>query len=225
MLSVLLVIATEVSAEIYKYVDEKGILHFTDIPPVKGKYEKMKLYGNIPLEVSAKKKNKGKYSQFQLNSDRLPYVEHIQEVAQKYNLNPDLVKAIIKVESNYNPNAISPKGAQGLMQLMPGTAKRFGVNNPFDPQENIVGGVKYLRFLYDLFQGDLELVLAGYNAGEQRVIEHKNRIPPIVETQQYVERVLNLSGLSSLTFKFSEPIYRYVDKNGVLIFTNIPKIR
>jgi len=155
---------------------------------------------------------------------RVPYLEHIDEMARKYQIDPNLVKAIIKVESNYNPNAISPKGAQGLMQLMPGTAKRFGVSDPFDPQENILGGVKYLRFLFDLF-GDLKLVLAGYNAGEQRVLQHGNNVPPIAETQNYVARVLNLSGLSPAFIKFSEPIYRFIDKNGVLTFTNIPRIK
>ncbi|HWP46179.1 MAG TPA: lytic transglycosylase domain-containing protein [Candidatus Limnocylindrales bacterium] len=154
-----------------------------------------------------------------------PYKEHIEEMAQKYKINPDLVKAIIKVESNYNPKAVSPKGAQGLMQLMPETAKRFGVNDPFDPHENIAGGIKYLRFLWDLFGGDLKLVLAGYNAGEQRVVQYGNNVPPITETQNYVQKVLSLSGLSSTFARFSEPIYRFVDKNGVLTFTNIPRLK
>jgi hypothetical protein len=161
----------------------------------------------------------------EIGSASLPYKEHIEEMAQKYKINPDLVKAIIKVESNYNPKAISPKGAQGLMQLMPETAKRFGVIDPFDPHENIAGGIKYLRFLWDLFGGDLKLVLAGYNAGEQRVVQYGNNVPPITETQNYVQKVLSLSGLSSTFARFSEPIYRFIDKNGVLTFTNIPKFK
>jgi hypothetical protein len=153
------------------------------------------------------------------------YGDHIQEVAKRYNIDPDLIRAIIKVESNYNPKAVSYKGAQGLMQLMPGTARRFGVNDPFDPQENIAGGAKYLRFLWDLFEGDLRLVLAGYNAGEQNVIRHGNAVPPFAETRGYVDRVLSLAGISAAAMKLSEPIYRYIDKNGVLTFTNIPRLK
>ena len=98
--------------------------------------------------------------------------------------------AIIHVESRFNPRAISPAGARGIMQLIPSTAKRFGVRNIYDPVENIEGGLKYLRYLYDTFENPY-LAIAGYNAGEQNVIKHGG-IPPFLETQNYVQRVVSV---------------------------------
>ncbi len=112
----------------------------------------------------------------------------VQDAARRHGISPLLVHSVIHVESSYNPYAVSPKGAQGLMQLIPSTARRFGVVNVFNPQENIEGGARYLRHLTDLFRGDLRLVLAAYNAGEGAVFKH-NWIPPFRETQDYVVRV------------------------------------
>jgi hypothetical protein len=111
----------------------------------------------------------------------------VEEAARSHRVDPDLIHSVIKVESNYNPYAISPKGAEGLMQLIPATAKRFGVSNSFDPKQNIEAGVKYLRYLQDLF-GDDRLALAAYNAGEGAVMKY-GWIPPYKETQEYVEKV------------------------------------
>jgi soluble lytic murein transglycosylase-like protein len=111
----------------------------------------------------------------------------IEDAARAYNLDPELIDSVIEVESKYNPYAISPKGAQGLMQLMPDTARRFGVKNVFDPKENVEAGVKYLRFLEDTFQDD-RLAIAAYNAGERAVAKYGD-VPPYKETVEYVKRV------------------------------------
>jgi len=113
----------------------------------------------------------------------------VEKAARKYEIDPLLVHSVIQVESNYNPYALSSKGAQGLMQLMPDTALRFGVQNTFDVKENIEGGVKYLRFLTDLFPHDTRLAVAAYNAGEGAVWKYNNTIPPYRETEQYVNKV------------------------------------
>ena len=113
----------------------------------------------------------------------------VEKTARKYDVDPLLVHSVIEVESNYNPYALSPKGAQGLMQLMPGTARRFGVRNTFDAKDNIEGGVKYLRFLTSLFPNDTRLAVAAYNAGEGAVWKYNNNIPPYRETEQYVYKV------------------------------------
>lgn len=117
-------------------------------------------------------------------------IDHIiKEYSKRYNLPQALVKAVIKAESNFNPRAISRAGAMGLMQLMPQTAKELGVKDPFDPEENIAGGTRYLRGLLDQFGNDLTLALAAYNAGPERV-RSAGGIPNITETRQYIERVL-----------------------------------
>ncbi len=114
----------------------------------------------------------------------------IAEAARLYQLPPDFVRAVVKVESNFNPNAVSRTGACGLMQLMPGTARSMGVVNPFDPRQNIFGGTRYLRFLANTFSGDLVLTVAAYNAGEGAVQRYRG-VPPYDETRRYVQRVLH----------------------------------
>jgi soluble lytic murein transglycosylase-like protein len=130
----------------------------------------------------------------------------IHAAASTYNVSTDLIKAVISVESEFDQWAVSSKGAQGLMQLMPGTAARFGVLDPFNARQNIFGGVQFLRFLLDLFQGDVALAVAGYNAGENAVTRFKG-IPPYRETQGYVRKVQGLlsSGLDSLRATFYTP--------------------
>jgi soluble lytic murein transglycosylase-like protein len=119
----------------------------------------------------------------------------VRELAPGYRLNPELVLAVIEVESNFNPRARSPKSAQGLMQLIPATARRFGVSDPWDAHQNLKGGMAYLRWLLDHFQGDLKLALAGYNAGEKAVKRHGG-VPPYTETRNYVKKVARVLGVS-----------------------------
>jgi soluble lytic murein transglycosylase-like protein len=114
----------------------------------------------------------------------------IERVAQMQGLDPWLLHAVIRAESAYNPLAVSPKGAKGLMQLMPATAMRYGVQNPWDPEENVSAGARYLRDLLGLFGDDVELAVAAYNAGEGSVLKFGRKVPPFEETQDYVSKVL-----------------------------------
>jgi soluble lytic murein transglycosylase-like protein len=120
----------------------------------------------------------------------------IQEHAERQSLRPELVRAVIQVESGFNPRALSPKGAMGLMQLMPATARSLGVNNPWDPAQNIRGGTDYLRRLLDEYDGNEELALAAYNAGSGAVAKYGRRIPPYRETRDYVRKVGAAAGES-----------------------------
>jgi soluble lytic murein transglycosylase-like protein len=154
----------------------------------------------------------------------------VEQSASRFQVDPDLVKAVIRVESGFDAKAVSSKGAMGLMQLIPATAQRFGVANPFDPKQNIEGGVNYLKHLLDLFGGDLNLSLAAYNAGEHTV-QRSGGIPAIPETQNYVRRVTSIyqtgdaptPASSKTTTKEppKAPITRYVDEYGVVHFTNV----
>ena len=158
-----------------------------------------------------------------------PEISHlVEQTASRLQVDPQLVHAIIKVESEYDSKAVSSKGAMGLMQLIPETAQRFGVENPFNPKENIEGGVSYLKHLLDLFGGDLPLSLAAYNAGEGAV-QRSGGIPSFAETQDYVRKVTNIyqsgspqTGTNAAGNKpQASPIIRYVDERGVVHYTNV----
>jgi soluble lytic murein transglycosylase-like protein len=158
-----------------------------------------------------------------------PEISHlVEQTASRLQVDPQLVHAIIKVESEYDPKAVSRKGAMGLMQLIPETAQRFGVENPFNPKENIEGGVSYLKHLLGLFGGDLSLSLAAYNAGEGAV-QRFGGIPSFPETQDYVQKVTSIyqsaspqSGTNAAGNKpQASPIIRYVDEQGVVHYSNV----
>lgn len=162
-------------------------------------------------------------------SDRVQdYLDMIREISSRHGVDPELVKAVIQVESNYNHRAVSPKGAKGLMQLMPATATRYGVESIFDPSQNIEGGVRYLKDLTSLFNSDLRLTLAAYNAGETRV-QKINDVPNFVETQNYVRKVLALyNGEVSYTPYTgggrvgTVTYWKFVDEKGVTHYSAEP---
>ena len=151
-------------------------------------------------------------------SSSADYDDIIREIASKFRIDVPLVHSIIRAESNYNSSAVSPKGAVGLMQLMPGTAKQYGVKNLYDPQENIEGGVKYLKDLIDTYSGEMDLVLAAYNAGPEAV-EKYGGIPPYPETRTYIQRVKSF-GFNKSRIRQRTKIYRFIDKEGRLVLTN-----
>jgi hypothetical protein len=152
----------------------------------------------------------------------------VEQTAARFHVDPELVRAVIRVESGFNPKAVSDKGAMGLMQLIPATAQRFGVADAFDPKQNIEGGVNYLKYLLDMFGGDLSLSLAAYNAGEHAV-QRSGGIPAIPQTQDYVRKVTSIyqTGESATQTKVSfkepppAPITRSVDQYGVVHFSNV----
>jgi soluble lytic murein transglycosylase-like protein len=152
-------------------------------------------------------------------STRTTLLPVISRLAQHYGVDAHLVQAIITVESAFNPHAVSHAGAQGLMQLMPATAARYEVGDPFDPHANIEGGIRYLRDLLQRFPSDLRRVLAAYNAGEAAV-ERYGGVPPYPETQHYVARVMTLYGRDAWP---QQKIYRYHTANGSILFTNVPR--
>ncbi len=153
-----------------------------------------------------------------------PRREHsvdIREISQQYGVSAGLVEAVVRTESGFDPAAVSPKGAGGLMQLMPGTAAALGVIDRFNPRENIRGGVRHLRYLLDRYQGSVALALAAYNAGEG-VVDTYRGIPPYPETQQYVQRVLREVGLGEGAGGTSQTLYRYRGPDDTLTYSNVP---
>lgn len=151
---------------------------------------------------------------------RTRYTADIQEIAREHGVSPALVEAVVATESGFDPAAVSPKGAGGLMQLMPRTASALGVVDSFDPRENIRGGVRHLRYLLERYHGSVVLALAAYNAGEGAVDTHR-AVPPYPETQQYVQRVLRRAGLAD-SLAGAEALYRYVGPDDVMTYSNLP---
>jgi len=168
-------------ADIYKYVDQHGRVHLTDRPN-HGGYKRLVKTWKGWQEARVDYRNVGR--------NRKKYEPTVASAAKANSLPAALLHAVITAESAYDPEAISSAGAVGLMQLMPGTAQRYGVRNRRDPTANVSGGTRYLRDLLNMFDNNLVLALAAYNAGENAVIKHGRRIPPYQETQTYVRRVL-----------------------------------
>ncbi|MEK6589462.1 MAG: lytic transglycosylase domain-containing protein [Nitrospinota bacterium] len=177
------------------YMDKHGSIFFTDAPTHSG-FVKIKETPKTAVRQKGagkadKRKSVRQPSNNNVNKEIL--YKNVSHTAKRHNIDPDLIWAIIKMESNFNSEAISPKGAVGLMQLMPTTAKAYDVSDPFNPHQNIEGGIKYMRYLLIAFNGDLKLSLAAYNAGERTVLNYKN-IPPFSETEMYVKKVISFYG-------------------------------
>src|SRR5213593_4587968 len=164
-----------------------------------------------------------------------PYRDLIRRAAVRHGLAPELVESVIRVESNFEARAVSRKGARGLMQLMPTTASQLGVRNVFDARQNVEGGVRHLRYLVDLYGGNLALALAAYNAGVEAVGRHGG-IPPYAETRAYVQRVLRSVALARIRVSAesaasAEPnaeraaLYRYEARDGAAVYSNLPAER
>ena len=179
VLLIVFIFSAEIFAgEIYYYKDSKGNFHFTDTPT------DMLRYKPFNKKVKKKVKKRVKFSKKENVYDNL-----IKLYSKEFGFSFALIKAMVKAESDFNPYAVSPAGAIGLMQLMPETAKTLGVKNIWSPAENLYGGIKYMRFLTDFFNNDIRKAIAAYNSGLTTVMKAKG-IPNIVETQNYVKRVI-----------------------------------
>src|SRR2546425_3642422 len=195
-------------AQVYKLSESDGTIHFTNAP-TDPRYRSLAGY---PSGTAA-----GWLRLARVDTAR--YGSEIKDASERYGVPERLVHAVIRVESAFNPRAVSVKGAQGLMQLMPETASMLGVRNSFDPQQNIDGGVRHLRGLIDRFGSDLPMALAAYNAGEKAVVTYRG-IPPFAETRDYVTRVLyyydgSTNGLAGAP----TAVYRTVGDDGTIIYT------
>jgi soluble lytic murein transglycosylase-like protein len=205
-----LAVAAPAAAETYQFTGADGTVHFTNAPS-DPRYRKM-------AGVSGTQEGWFRLPAATAHSASLTAI--IRGASQRHGLPEDLVSAVIRVESAFNARAVSPKGARGLMQLMPGTAAILGVRDSFDPNENIEGGVRHLRGLLDRFSNNLPLALAAYNAGAGAVDSYRG-IPPFPETQAYVVRILGMIG-GSLLAGLPDSTYHYVENDGAAVYTNIP---
>jgi len=178
------VTVSPVAADIYKYVAPDGRVYYTD-EPKKG--------FNYRLIIRTRPKTYSHDLKY-LSANKYKFNDLIAKAAAKHQMDPKLLHAVIQAESAYNPNAVSSAGAVGLMQLMPDTARRYGVTDRHDAEQNVDGGTRYLKDLLAMFNSNLKLAVAGYNAGEGAVMKFNNSVPPYPETQNYVQHVLRLYG-------------------------------
>ena len=214
-------------ADIYQYTDENGVIHFSNVGVGSGKkHKRLKSMVKAEQHTRATLSHSSAPRREPLSSSNVSraYAEIINTVCGRHGVDPALVHAIVKVESDFNPYALSRKGAMGLMQLMPQTAEVMNVGNSFNPHDNIDGGVKYLRYLIDRYEGNLPLALAAYNSGETAV-KKWGTIPPYPETQNYVQRIMKIYNGNELAFRPHCTIYMVYGADGVLMLTDDPSKR
>ena len=180
----LLVAASPACADIYSFTDDKGVVHYTNVP-ADGRFR-------LLLKSAPEVSEAGAPISAAMLARSADYDPIIETAAAGYAVHPDLLRAVIVVESGFDPQARSPKGAVGLMQLMPSTATAYGATDVADPRQNVEAGARFLRDLLDRYDDDLELVLAAYNAGETAVERYGRRVPPFAETRRYVPKVLRV---------------------------------
>jgi len=222
---IFLLSACLLNADIYVYISKDGQRTVSNFKPAN--------YSKIIKVIKSRKNKPEKNKKININS-KSTYKKEINEYSNIYNVDPELVKAIIKIESGFNSKAVSKKGAKGLMQLMESTARLYGVKATeiFKPEKNIKAGIKHLKRLINKYKNNLQLALAAYNAGEA-VVDYHNAIPPYRETINYVKKVfreykgviprLNISKkYKNKIHSYSSSIKAYYDKNGVLCISNIP---
>jgi soluble lytic murein transglycosylase-like protein len=204
----------------YRFVDEAGTVHYTNTPS-DPRYRALPGWREpgrpAPLAPAAVVRGR----------PALPYTELIRSTAERHRVDHRLVEAVVVVESAGNARAVSRKGAQGLMQLMPQRSALLGVRNPFDPEQNVDGGVRHLRDLLQRFGGDVTLALAAYNAGEEAVRAYQG-VPPYLETQEYVRKIRILyygvegPGPRWTVEQAPQQVYRQVSQDGTVLYTNVP---
>lgn len=211
-LLVVLSVATPAAAQIYSWRDADGRLVLSNKPQAdKGAHTTYEVHGSSSFRAT---------TPFKSSARSAPYEAAIAEHAHRHGVAPDLVRAVIQVESAFNPAAVSHKGAMGLMQLMPATAEELGVTDPFDPEQNIRGGVTYLKRLLNRYDQKVELALAAYNAGSGNVDKHGKTVPPFKETRNYVDKITKAAPPAP-----ANAIYKWielVDGKPVTKFSNKP---
>jgi soluble lytic murein transglycosylase-like protein len=217
-----LLISPAMAGSLYRYVDESGRVVFSNVGA-----------DRTPKKATPPRQSKSSTAAAPESAALAPedlYGPLIEDAAKRHGVDSALVKAIIKVESNFDPAAVSYKGCKGLMQLHPETATRFGVTDIFDPTQNIEGGTKFLRFLLDYFKNDVTLAVAAYNAGENAVARFRG-VPPYRETRDYVRKIAALYTAPETPTvtaaveeqpQISRKIYRVVQPDGSVLFTNTP---
>ncbi|MBF0171451.1 MAG: lytic transglycosylase domain-containing protein [Nitrospinae bacterium] len=229
-------------ADVYMVKDARGVVYFTNEKPTKGQQTVLKRYTfSEPSPAADPEPQQERLSPAPTAVTPLTTRSHgrsarpasyegiIADAARRHRLDPALIKAVIKVESGFNRYSVSDKGAQGLMQLMPGTARDMQVSQVFDPADNIDGGARYLRKMLDTFRGNLRLALAAYNAGPNAVLRHGG-VPPFDETRRYVHKVWSAygayrGGRIPLPEERAPVYYTYVDDRGAPVYTDQPRGR